>query len=48
MGRVEHPALGRVRTHMRAQPLELLFNGLVVDLVAGRDATVNCYACVFR
>jgi hypothetical protein len=44
MGWVEHPALGSVRAHMRAQPLELLFNGLVVDLVAGRDATVDRYA----
>src|SRR5215208_3506579 len=29
---------------MRGQPLELLLNGLVVDLVAGRDAPVDRYA----
>jgi hypothetical protein len=44
VGGAEHPVLGGMRAHMRGQPLELLLNGLVVDLVAGRDASVDRYA----
>src|SRR5918994_3650004 len=44
MSQIEGPVLGRVRANMRGQPLELLLNGLVVDLVAGRDAPVDRYA----
>jgi hypothetical protein len=37
VGRVQHPVLGSMRARMRGQPLELLLNSLVVDLVVGRN-----------
>ena len=43
VGRVERPALGGVRAHVRREPFELLLNGLVVDPMAGRDAAVDRY-----
>ena len=44
VGRVERPALGGVGAHVRGQAPELLLNGLVLDLMAGRDAAVDRYA----
>ena len=37
MGGVEGPALGGMRADMGDKARELLFNGLVFDLVAGRN-----------
>ena len=42
--RVERPALGGVGAHVRGQAPELLLNGLVLDLMAGRDTAVDRYA----
>ena len=44
VGRVERPALGGVGAHVRGQAPELLLNGLVLDLMAGRDTAVDRYA----
>jgi hypothetical protein len=43
VGWVEDPALGGMGVDMGGEPSELLLNGLVIDLVAGRDAAVNRY-----
>src|SRR4029450_11985391 len=43
MHRLARPALVGVRGHVGGQPLDLLLNGLVLDLVAGRDAAVDRY-----
>jgi hypothetical protein len=43
LGRIQGPALGGVRAHMGGQPLDLLLNGLVLNLMAGRDAAVDRY-----
>ena len=40
---VEAPALGGMGMNMSGKPPELLLNGLVVDLVAGRNAAIDCY-----
>ena len=44
MGGVEGPALGGMRADMGDKARELLFNGLVLDLMAGRNAAVDRYA----
>jgi hypothetical protein len=44
MGRIDDPAIGGTGVHRGGQPLELLLNGLVVDLMAGRDTAVDRYA----
>ena len=44
VGRVEHPAVGGMGVRRRGEPLELLFNGLMLDLEAGRDTAVDRYA----
>src|SRR4051812_34613785 len=44
VGPVEGPALGGMSVDMGGKPPELLLNGLVVDLMAGRDAAVNRYS----
>src|SRR3954471_1979858 len=44
MGGVEGPALGGMRADMGDEARELLVNGLVFDLVAGRNTAVDRYA----
>ena len=44
MGRIDDPAISGTGVHRGGKPLDLLLNGLVVDLVAGRDAAVDRYA----
>ncbi len=44
VGRIERPALGSTRAGVCGQTFKLLVNGLVLDLVAGRDAAVDRYA----
>src|SRR4051794_19774161 len=43
MRRIQRPTLGRMRRNLGGKATDLLLNGLVLDLVAGRDAAVDRY-----